>query len=130
MPGRDLPQRRLAAGNSRTRKVLNDALRSLGSRHDKRLNPGIPELQWAELMLYGSISESQDILGRWNQVLVATAIRDRDRDNPLNRSRKYLKAGVRALQWGDFSVARGLLRSARIEQEKYVARNQMEITKQ
>jgi len=81
-------------------------------------------------MLYGSISESQDILGRWNQVLVATTIRDRDRDNPLNRSRKYLKAGVRALQWGDFSVARGLLRSARIEQEKYVARNQMEITKQ
>jgi hypothetical protein len=118
MPGRDLPQRRLAAGNSRTRKVLNDALRSLGSRHDKRLNPGIPELQWAELMLYGSISESQDILGRWNQILIATAMRDRDRDNPLNRSRKYLKAGVIALDQGDLAAARGLFRSSRMEQEK------------
>jgi len=116
-------KRRPAAGNSRTRKVLNDALRSLGSRHDRRLNPGIPELQWAERMLYGSISESQDILCRWKQVLIATAIRDRDRDNPLNRSRKYLKAGGIALDQGDLTAARGLFRSARMEQEKYIARN-------
>lgn len=124
MTRRELPQRRLAAGNSRTRKVLNDALRFLGSRHDRRLNPGIPELQWAERMLYGSISESEDILFRWNQVLIATAIRDRDRDNPLNRSRKYLKAGVIALDQGDLTAARGLFRSARMEQAKYVALNQ------
>lgn len=110
--------RRPAAGNSHTRRVINTALWSLGVRHDRRFNAGIPELERAERALYGSVSESQDILYRWNQVLIATAIRDRDRDNPLNRSRKYLKAGVHALQWGDLGVARGLFRSAAIEQEK------------
>ena len=120
---RNAPQRRPAAGNTRTRRVLNDALWSLGVKHDRRFNPGIPELQWAELKLYGSMSESEDILYRWNQVLIATAIRDRQPDNPLNRSRKYLKAGGIALDQGDLTAARGLFRSARMEQEKYIARN-------
>jgi hypothetical protein len=119
MSSRNVPHRRPAAGNSRTRRVINDALRSLGIKHDGRFNPGISELQRAELALYGSISESLDILSRWNQVLIAVAIRDRDRDNPLNCSRKYLKAGIHALNWGDLTAARGLFRSARREQEKW-----------
>lgn len=111
--------RRPAAGNSSTRRLLNNALSSLGIKHDRRFNPGIPELQRAELALYGSVSASEDALYRWRQVLIATQMRDHDKDNPLNRSRKYLKAGVHALDRGDLIAARGYFRSVGMEQEKW-----------
>lgn len=113
-------ERRPAAGISRTRRLLNNALGSLGVKHDKKFNLGLPELQRAELTLYGSFSQSEDILYRWNQVLIATAIRN-DRTHRLNVSRRYLREGVRALNRGDLSLARGYLRSAGWEQDKYRA---------
>jgi hypothetical protein len=112
--------RRPAAGNSRTRRLLNNALDLLGVKHDTRFNPGIPELQRAERALYGSFSHSDDILQRWNQVLIATALM-RDQRHPLNVSRSYLRLGIRALDRGDISLARGYFRSAGWEQDKYRA---------
>lgn len=110
--------RRSSAGTSQTRRLINNALRSLGVTHDGRFNAGITELQRAELALYGGVSTSEDVLYRWQQVLIATEIKERDRDNPLNRSRKYLKAGIHALERGDLLAARGYFRSVGMEQAK------------
>lgn len=114
-------KRRPSAGNSHTRRLINSALDALQIKHDKRFNAGIPELQRAELMLYGRFSTSTDALYRWQQVLIAVHLRDTAKGHILNQSRHYLREGFRALQRGDLSVARGYLRSARWDQDKYEA---------
>jgi hypothetical protein len=105
---------RRAAGNPTTRKLINHALQYLRVAHDRRTNPGIAELEKAEKRLYGSSSTSDDVLGRWNQVLTASQMQEKWKRHPLNASRSYLRAANRYLSCGDLAKARTYLRCARI----------------